>query len=96
MVRGPSAGGLCLTSADAWAEAGIWLPLLLWLRGLLREWAESLLAPDRLRREGWLNAEAVSRMWQRTLAGKVFVEMIWSALMFQAWLEYRGSSRQKP
>lgn len=70
-------------------KQGFSCPLLLWLRGPLREWAESLLAPDRLRREGWLNADAVSRMWQRTLDGKAFVEMIWSVLMFQAWLESR-------
>lgn len=70
-------------------KKGFGCPLLLWLRGPLREWAESLLDPDRLRREGWLNADAVSGMWQRTLAGKGYVEMIWSALMFQSWLESR-------
>ena len=62
---------------------------MLWLKGPLRDWAESLIAPDRLRREGWLNPEAVDRMWRDTLAGKAYVENIWSALMFQSWLESR-------
>ena len=77
-------------------KKGFGCPLLLWLRGPLREWAESLLAPDRLRREGWLNADAVARMWQRSLAGEVPVEMIWAALMFQAWLGYAHTSWRKP
>lgn len=68
-------------------KQGFGCPLLLWLRGPLREWAESLLAPDRLRREGWLNPDAVARMWKDTLAGKVYVDGIWSALMFQSWQE---------
>lgn len=70
-------------------KKGFACPLLFWLRGPLRDWAESLLAPDRLRREGWLNADAVAQMWEKVLAGKVYVEAIWSALMFQSWLESR-------
>ena len=70
-------------------------PLLLWLQGPLREWADELLAPERLRREGWLNADAVDMMWKKTLAGEIRVDHIWSALMFQAWLEYCDGSGQK-
>lgn len=68
-------------------KKGFGCPLLAWLRGPLRDWAEGLLAPDRLRREGWLNADAVARMWKDALAGKVYVDGIWSALMFQGWKE---------
>lgn len=70
-------------------KQGFGCPLLLWLRGPLRDWAEDLLAPGRLRREGWLNPEAVAEMWRKTLAGEAYVENIWSALMFQSWLENR-------
>lgn len=70
-------------------------PLLLWLQGPLRDWADALLAPERLRREGWLNADAVADAWHKTLAGELRVEHIWSALMFQSWLEHLGSSGQK-
>ncbi|WP_165078575.1 MULTISPECIES: asparagine synthase (glutamine-hydrolyzing) [unclassified Desulfovibrio] len=73
-------------------KQGFGCPLLLWLRGPLREWAESLLAPDRLRREGWLNPDAVARMWRDTLAGKVYVDGIWAALMFQAWREAQAGA----
>lgn len=77
-------------------KQGFGSPLLLWLRGPLREWAESLLEPDRLRREGWLNADAVADAWQKALAGKLQVDHIWAALMFQSWLEYAHSSWRKP
>ena len=59
------------------------------------KWADELLAPERLRREGWLNADAVDMMWKKTLAGEIRVDHIWSALMFQAWLEYCDGSGQK-
>ncbi|MDE6734425.1 MAG: asparagine synthase (glutamine-hydrolyzing), partial [Desulfovibrio sp.] len=74
-------------------KKGFGAPLLFWLKGPLREWAESQLSPDRLRREGWLNPDAVARIWKKTLAGEVYVELIWSALMFQAWLESRQAVR---
>lgn len=72
-------------------KKGFACPLIHWLHGPLHEWAESLLAPDRIRREGWLNAEAVSRVWKETLEGKHYIDTIWSVLMFQAWQESRNA-----
>lgn len=77
-------------------KKGFACPLLPWLQGPLREWADALLAPERLRREGWLNAEAVIKIWKKTLAGEIRVDHIWSALMFQAWLEHGGSTGNQP
>jgi asparagine synthase (glutamine-hydrolysing) len=70
-------------------KMGFAAPIGSWLRGPLREWAESLLAGDRLRREGYLNAYPVRKVWKAHLAGdRNAQEMLWTVLMFQAWLEH--------
>jgi asparagine synthase (glutamine-hydrolysing) len=70
-------------------KMGFGVPLAEWLRGPLRPWAESLLAPDRLRREGHLNEAAVRMIWNRTLDPSQNANGydIWNVLMFQSWLE---------
>lgn len=68
-------------------KAGFEIPLGIWLRGGLREWAESLLDPGRLRAEGFLDATKVNHAWQEHLAGRFDRSvLIWNVLMFQAWL----------
>lgn len=67
-------------------KAGFGAPLTLWMRGPLREWAESLLDESRLRQDGLLAAHAVRRIWHQHLAGSHNHEQVlWSLLMFQAW-----------
>lgn len=67
-------------------KMGFGIPLDQWLRGPLREWAGDLLAEDRLRREGYLRAEAITATWQAHLKGDgSFGHRLWSVLMFQAW-----------
>jgi len=69
-------------------KMGFAVPLASWLRGPLREWAAELLDSARLRREGYLNVEPVSRKWAEHLAGKRNWQYhLWDVLMFQAWLE---------
>lgn len=68
-------------------KMGFGIPLDEWLRGPLREWAGDLLAEDRLRREGYLHPEAITRTWNAHLRGQgSFGYRLWSVLMFQAWL----------
>jgi asparagine synthase (glutamine-hydrolysing) len=69
-------------------KMGFGIPLDAWLRGPLREWAESLLAEERLKDEGYLNAAAIRKIWQAHLSGRSsYGYRLWSLLMFQAWLE---------
>lgn len=73
-------------------KTGFGVPIEHWLRGPLRDWADDLLAPDRLRREGVLDADAVSRLWSDTRSGRRRTHHhVWDILMFQAWLD--GASK---
>ncbi len=59
-----------------------------WLRGPLREWAGTLLADDRLEREGFFNPAPIRKKWLEHLSGQYdWQYQLWDVLMFQAWLE---------
>jgi asparagine synthase (glutamine-hydrolysing) len=67
------------------------IPVSEWLRGPLREWAESLLAEDCLRDEGFLEPTPVRDKWERHLTGtRNWHYPLWNVLMFQAWLDRLG------
>lgn len=66
-------------------------PLAQWLRGPLRGWARDLLAPDRLRRQGLIRPEPVTRALDAHLAGRENLDYpLWTILMMQSWLETTG------
>lgn len=67
-------------------KAGFGIPVAAWLRGPLRDWAESLLDERRLREGGLLAPRPVRRIWEQHLAGTHNHErLLWALLMFQAW-----------
>jgi asparagine synthase (glutamine-hydrolysing) len=69
-------------------KAGFNVPIDSWLRGPLRDWAEALLGPQRLKREGFLNAAPIERKWREHLSGeRDWQDHLWHVLMFQTWLE---------
>jgi len=67
---------------------GFGLPIDEWLRGALRDWAESLLDESRLNQQGFLNPHLIRNEWREHIAGKRNSQLkLWGTLMFQAWLE---------
>jgi asparagine synthase (glutamine-hydrolysing) len=74
-------------------KQGFGIPIGDWLRGPLREWADALLDPKRLREEGFFQPEPIRRMWSDHLAGRVNEHYrLWDVLMFQGWLEAESAS----
>lgn len=66
-------------------------PLGEWLRGPLRDWAEALIEPSRLDREGYLRADVVHALWRDHLSGRVnHLGPLWSILVLQSWLDVAG------
>jgi asparagine synthase (glutamine-hydrolysing) len=69
-------------------KGGFSLPLAHWLRTELKEWAEHLLEPARLRREGIFEPTVIDRRWRQHQAGlEDWSIQLWTVLMAQGWLE---------
>jgi asparagine synthase (glutamine-hydrolysing) len=72
-------------------KQGFAIPLSDWLRGPLREWAESLLSRESLERHGLLDVDFVRRHWEAHVSGGRNLHYpLWNFLVLQSWLdEYR-------
>lgn len=74
-------------------KMGFDIPLGAWLRGPLREWAEHLLEPAKLRDGGIFFAEPITAAWRAHCSGRRDLRyQLWAILMFQAWFERWGTT----
>jgi asparagine synthase (glutamine-hydrolysing) len=67
-------------------KAGFAVPIGTWLRGPLKDWAESLLSADMLAKQPVLDSDLIRVRWAEHLAGTHDrTASLWGILMFQAW-----------
>lgn len=67
-------------------KMGFGVPFDRWLRGPLREWAESLLDENRLKLQGLFDPRPIRERWRLHLGGANWGYPLWNVLMAQAWL----------
>lgn len=68
-------------------KKGFSVPVGKWLgQSELRLWAESLIAPELLKKQALLNSEVVQRIWEDFIERRIWRPQIWHILMFQQWL----------
>jgi asparagine synthase (glutamine-hydrolysing) len=69
-------------------KMGFAVPIDHWLRGPLKDWAAALLDPAKIRAQGYLKEEPITRAWAEHQSGRRnHQHALWTVLMFQAWLE---------
>lgn len=69
-------------------KTGFGVPVGEWLRGPLRDWAESLLDPRALAADGLIHPQPVRQAWEAHLRGRQdHAARLWIVLVLQAWRE---------
>jgi asparagine synthase (glutamine-hydrolysing) len=68
-------------------KMGFGVPFDQWIRGPLREWAESLLSESRLNHDQLLDPRPIRERWTAHMAGTNWGYPLWNVLMLNAWLE---------
>jgi asparagine synthase (glutamine-hydrolysing) len=69
-------------------KRGFGVPIDDWLRGALRGWVEELISIQKLKDYGYLDPQAVRRLWDQHLCGwRNHSNILWSLVMFQAWYQ---------
>ena len=69
-------------------KMGFGVPIDSWLQGPIKEWAESLINPSKIKNQGYLNSDLIQKIWQEHLSGeRNWQAKLWNVLIFQSWLE---------
>jgi asparagine synthase (glutamine-hydrolyzing) len=67
-------------------KMGFGVPIDSWLRNELKDWADTLLSENALKKWGLLDPAPIRVKWQQHLSGKYnWQHELWNVLMFQAW-----------
>lgn len=73
-------------------KKGFGVPLAVWLRGPLKDWAQALLDPARLRQQGLFHVQPIADKWREHQSGsRDWGPHLWSILMTQVWLDESAS-----
>jgi asparagine synthase (glutamine-hydrolysing) len=74
-------------------KQGFAIPLDRWLRGDLREWAESLLSPVQIIATGVFDPRKIEALWRDHQSNRDNVGWrLWAILMMQSWLLHNNSA----
>ncbi|MFK7930058.1 MAG: asparagine synthase (glutamine-hydrolyzing) [Myxococcota bacterium] len=73
-------------------KQGFAVPIDVWLRGDLRDWAEDLLSERALQETGLWHVGRVRMRWSRHLKGEDHQTMLWAVLQVQTWCRLWGVS----
>lgn len=67
-------------------KSGFAIPIGIWLRTSLRDWADDLLDERTINDQGFLNAYLIRKRWHEHQSGSHNWEhFLWNVLMFQSW-----------
>jgi asparagine synthase (glutamine-hydrolysing) len=74
-------------------KRGFSIPAAAWLRGELRPFAQEVLAPARIRAQGYFEPGQVSRLLDDHGARREdYSRQLWGLISFSLWVEYAGET----
>jgi asparagine synthase (glutamine-hydrolysing) len=68
-------------------KMGFAVPVTEWCREELRKYVLCYLDKERIKGEGFFNADKIDDLCKRYFEGKLFITKIWHLLMFEMWKE---------
>jgi len=70
-------------------KKGFGVPIAKWVKGPLKQLFQDLLSPDRIRREGFFNAEYVTALLQHHLLNqRDNRKQLWTLLVWELWVNH--------
>ena len=69
-------------------KMGFGLPIDIWLRGPLKEYANSMLSEKKLKEDEFIDEQKISKIWNEHLKGeKNNQHVLWNIIMYESWKE---------